>query len=179
MKKSIIIAVIIVLAGVGVYVYTRNQAQAPTDTAGKGGLSQPSDVQQGSNPAPAAASPSGQTTTNTNPKGADYTPPTSDTGGEAPAPNIQVVAVDYDGSQFSPSSVNIKVNDWVFFKNKGTGDFWPASNPHPTHTDYPGFDALKPIAPGGEYKFQFTKVGDWGFHDHLNPGAHGTVHVSQ
>lgn len=92
---------------------------------------------------------------------------------------IAVVEVDFDGSKFSPSPMDIKVNDWVFFKNLSTVDFWPASNPHPTHTDYPGFDAKQPIAPGGQYKFQFTKAGHWGFHNHLSPSIGGVVNVTQ
>ena len=85
--------------------------------------------------------------------------------------------VDFDGSNFSPSTLTIKAGDTVVFKNKGNSDFWPASNPHPTHTDYPGFDALGPVAPGQFYQFQFNKVGTWGYHDHLNPSARGTIIV--
>jgi plastocyanin len=91
---------------------------------------------------------------------------------------ISVVEIDFDGSKFVPASVDIKVNDWVFFKNKSTTDMWVASNPHPTHTDYPGFDSKQPISPGSEYKFQFTKAGNWGFHDHLNPSIGGVVNVT-
>ena len=99
--------------------------------------------------------------------------------GDAAAPNIQVWEVDFDGSKFSPSPLNITINDWVFFKNKSSVDMWVASNPHPTHTDYPGFDSLKAIPPGGEYRFQFTRAGNWGYHDHLSPSIGGTVDVAQ
>ena len=105
--------------------------------------------------------------------------PTFSSGNEVDlGPDVLVVEVDYNGSVFSPPSVNIKVGDYVIFKNKSQKDFWPASNPHPTHADYPEFDAKKPIGPNGKYQFQFQKTGVWGYHDHLNLGATGVVNVS-
>lgn len=90
----------------------------------------------------------------------------------------KVVEVDYDGSKFTPSTVTINAGDTVAFKNTGSSaSVWPASDPHPTHTDYPGFDALKGIAPGGTYSFTFTKTGSWGYHNHLNPAQQGTIVV--
>lgn len=180
MKKVVIIAVIILVAvGVGYYFYQHNQAKAPADETSEYGSNQsPAPVSQQPNSNPATSTPNTQTNVKGN-TGADYTPSTSPMGGEIPAPDVQVVEISYDGSQFTPASVNIKANDYVFFKNNSTSTFWPASGPHPTHTDYPGFDAKKPIEAGGQYKFQFTKVGDWSFHDHLNPSAHGVVHVSK
>lgn len=98
--------------------------------------------------------------------------------GDAAAPDIVAEAVDYDGSGFSPVNITIKVNDYIFFRNNGTKDFWPASDPHPQHTNYAGFDAGQPVAPGKTFKFQFTKAGTWGYHDHLNPSALGIVTVN-
>ncbi len=98
---------------------------------------------------------------------------------EAPGPDIQVWEVSYANGEFAPKVLDIKKGDYVFFKNKSTVDFWPASNPHPAHTGYSGFDAKAPIAPGGKFQFQFTKAGAWGFHDHLNPGAAGTINVAE
>ena len=71
--------------------------------------------------------------------------------------------------------------------------FWPASNLHPTHTVYPGsnitkcdtsdrtrlFDACEAMGPDARYSFIFTEVGEWRFHDHINPQATGTIIVSQ
>lgn len=98
---------------------------------------------------------------------------------EAMAPDIQVWEVNFDGGKFSPQNLNVKLNDYVFFTNKSSANMWVASNPHPTHTDYPAFDSKQNIAPGGKFKFQFTKVGSWGYHDHLNPSIGGTVTVSK
>ena len=87
------------------------------------------------------------------------------------------VVVTYTDSGFSPQTVTIKAGETVIFKNNASDAFWPASNPHPLHTDYPGFDALQSIPPGNTYSFQFTKVGTWGYHNHLNPQEHGTIIV--
>ena len=101
--------------------------------------------------------------------------------GEAPAPAQPVapktVTVEYGATGFSPSSVEINVGDTVAFVNKSTGNFWPASNPHPTHTDYPEFDAKKNYENGETYSFTFIKAGTWGYHNHLNPAQKGTVVV--
>lgn len=176
MKKGLIIAaVVIILAALAGYFYMHNQAKAPTTVDGSlSGQNQ----QSQSNPVPSQNQTATSSGSQININGSlDVKAGTE--GGETAAPNIQVVEVDFDGSQFTPATVNIKAGDYVFFKNKSTVDFWPASDPHPTHTDYPGFDALHNIAPGGEYKFQFTKIGSWGYHDHLAPFIRGTVNVAQ
>ena len=171
MKKAIMsIVVAVIVIGGGWYLYMQNQAKAPSETI------QSNDVTPAPSPTPVTA-PNTQAQTNNSTSTKDYTPPGA--GGETTAPNIQVTEVDYDGTSFSPSTVTIKKGDYVIFKNKGTTGFWPASNPHPVHTDYPGFDALQSIDPGGTYKFQFNNVGTWGYHDHLNPRHGGTVVVTQ
>ncbi len=78
---------------------------------------------------------------------------------------------------FSPAVLSIKVGDIVTFTNKSKKGFWPASNSHPVHTDYPEFDAKKEIANGKTYEFTFTKAGEWGYHNHLNPKMIGVVVV--
>lgn len=83
----------------------------------------------------------------------------------------------FSDSGFSPNTLPIQKGDTVTFKNMSSSDFWPASNPHPTHTDYPGFDAKSRIPPGGQYQFQFTRTGSWGYHDHLNPKFTGKITV--
>ncbi len=89
----------------------------------------------------------------------------------------QVVAVNYDGTKFTPATITIKNGDTVVFKNLGSTNMWPASDPHPTHVNYPGFDSLKAVPPGGIFSFKFTKVGTWGYHNHLNPSQKGTIVV--
>jgi plastocyanin len=78
---------------------------------------------------------------------------------------------------FVPSTITIQKGDYVQFTNSDSNLHWPASGPHPAHTALPGFDALKGITAGNYYRYQFTKVGTWYFHDHLNPSLKGSVVV--
>jgi len=94
-----------------------------------------------------------------------------------PAPTGKTVTVEITSSGFNPSSVTINSGDTVKFVNRDSSRHQPASNPHPIHTDYPGFDARRGLATGESYSFTFTRKGTWGFHDHLNPGTTGTIIV--
>lgn len=78
---------------------------------------------------------------------------------------------------FVPNNVTIKKGSTVKFINNSSKDIWPASTPHPTHTDYPGFDPKQSIVPGQTWSFTFDQVGTWGLHDHLNPARRGTITV--
>lgn len=96
---------------------------------------------------------------------------------DAPPSDILVTEVSFDGKAFSPQTLNIKVGDIVIFKNNSSESFWPASSPHPEHTDYPEFDSKAPILSGGKWQFTFTKPGNWKYHDHLNLSAFGIINV--
>ncbi len=103
---------------------------------------------------------------------------TGETGGGGENANQpEVKEVDITASGFSPTSITIKKGDYIWFVNKDSASHWPASNPHPTHTDLPGFDALHALKTGEKYSYQFVKVGTWGYHDHLNPSVGGQVVV--
>jgi len=86
-------------------------------------------------------------------------------------------AVWYADNGFEPKSIKIRVGQTVTWTNKSSDELWVASNPHPTHTDYPGFDETKSVTKGNTYAFTFTKVGNWGYHNHLNPGQQGVIVV--
>lgn len=115
-------------------------------------------------------------------------PPAGGIGEIAEAPPVEVVVV-YDGSAYSPATVEVKRGERVTFVNRGQGEMWPASAMHPTHTAYPGsdikkcgsgemiFDACKGLAAGESWTFTFDRVGKWNFHNHLNPSARGAVMV--
>jgi plastocyanin len=85
--------------------------------------------------------------------------------------------ITYTDTGFSPSSLTIKNGQTVAFKNESAGDMWVASAPHPTHTDYPEFDAKKAYKSGESYSFTFNKVGTWKFHNHAKPTNFGSVTV--
>ncbi len=94
-----------------------------------------------------------------------------------PAAMSGEVMINMTATGFEPATVTVKKGTKVTFVNKDTVPHWPASAPHPTHTDLPGFDALKGIATGASYSFTFTQVGTWKFHDHLIPNKFGSVIV--
>ncbi len=99
--------------------------------------------------------------------------------GESDVANVDVAVFDvtFDGTAFSPSKLQIKNGDIVRFKNNSDKDFWPASSPHPAHTDYPEFDPKKKLGPNSVWEFKFTQTGVWKFHDHLTPSAYGSITV--
>jgi hypothetical protein len=86
------------------------------------------------------------------------------------------IIINGDGD-FVPSEVSIEPGMIIGWRNEGIEYVWPASNLHPSHSVYPEFDPLEPIAPGGVWSFKFDKIGDWRFHDHLRPVKTGVVNV--
>src|SRR3989344_7060009 len=103
------------------------------------------------------------------------TPPTNST----PQDENTIV---YTSAGFSPKNLTVKAGTAVTFVNESTRPTWPATDVHPTHTEYPNsdiskcgtaeegstFDACRNVEPGETYSFTFNEVGEWGFHDHLN-----------
>jgi plastocyanin len=86
--------------------------------------------------------------------------------------------VTYTDSGFAPKTLIIAKGGTVTFINKSTQNMWVASDPHPTHTGYPGFDAKKSVANGAVYTFTFDKVGSWNYHNHVSSPQHsGTIIV--
>lgn len=95
---------------------------------------------------------------------------------EVPGTTEVTVTLSEDG--FSPSTLTIEPGTKVTFVSKTKSFFWPASNPHPTHTIYAAFDPQEPIRPDGSWGFVFTQEGTWRYHDHLAPYFTGTITVS-
>ncbi len=88
------------------------------------------------------------------------------------------VEVTYTAKGFDPSILGVPLGTRVAFRNKSKFPMWPASDPHPTHTDYPEFDAKKDYLPGQTYVFQFERYGVFGFHNHERSSDRGTIRVS-
>src|SRR4029453_17458822 len=80
---------------------------------------------------------------------------------------------------YSPRVLKIHQGQTVEFVNDSNEDYWPASDPHPTHTDYPGFDAGTSVLPGGSWKFTFNRAGRYGYHNHLAHETHAVVVISR
>lgn len=173
--KTSVIFIVILFLGFGGYLFLNNKAKAPTESTTSSSQDQNTTETK---PVENTTTNPDKTIQNNNTASPEYSPGTYSSGEEVSAGlDIQVVAVNYDGQTFTPSSVNIKVGDYVIFYNKSTKDFWPASGVHPAHLQYPEFDPKKSISAGGKFQFEFMKPGSWTYHDHLNPSAGGVVNV--
>lgn len=80
---------------------------------------------------------------------------------------------------YQPNNITIKKGDSVRFTTTLNTPFWPASNPHPTHVLYSGFDPKKGINPGDSWTYKFEKPGNWFYHDHIDPNKVGEVDVKE
>tara|TARA_Y100001951_G_C11196943_1_gene214853 strand:+ start:283 stop:747 length:465 start_codon:yes stop_codon:yes gene_type:complete len=96
---------------------------------------------------------------------------------ETPLVVEKFVEITSSGS-FVPETLTISQGDRVTWTNEGSRSVWPASNNHPTHKLYLGFDSLKGLKLGGSYSFTFNEVGTWKYHDHLRSSVRGTVIVN-
>ena len=85
--------------------------------------------------------------------------------------------VTYNENGFSPSNLKIKQGTTVTFINQGSLPMWVASDPHPQHGDYSGFDAKRGYSKGQSYSFTFDQAGSWGYHNHLDESDSGTITV--
>ena len=94
---------------------------------------------------------------------------------EQPADTQRTIRYTEDG--YAPNTLTVSQGETIVFHNESSKDMWPASAPHPTHTNYPEFDAKRAISPGETYEFTFTKIGAWKFHDHRDPAKFGTITV--
>lgn len=100
------------------------------------------------------------------------------------------VKIDYTKDGFVPSSISVPIGATVAWINRSGRPMWVASDPHPSHSNLPGFDQQKIInqksSPffkkvqahrDGIYKYTFTKAGEWQYHNHLYPAQRGIVIV--
>ena len=86
--------------------------------------------------------------------------------------------IGYKDGVFEPATLEVAVGDHVMFINESEDYVWPASNIHPTHEIYPGFDPELGLEPGQSWSFEFLNPGEWRFHNHLQPQEGGTINVT-
>ncbi len=80
---------------------------------------------------------------------------------------------------FQPESLEINSGDSVRFTTTLSSPFWPASDPHPIHILYSGFDPKRQIESDASWSFKFEKSGLWQYHDHLEANFRGTIVVRE
>jgi plastocyanin len=80
---------------------------------------------------------------------------------------------------FTPAHVRITAGTKIVFTSTREHEFWPASNPHPSHDIYPQLDPKQPIPSGQSWTFVANRVGIWGYHDHIRSYYTGVLDVVQ
>src|SRR5688572_2163589 len=78
------------------------------------------------------------------------------------------------GGTFSPATITVKKGTTVTWTNAGSAKVWIASDPHPVHNGYPGFDSGTDLSAGESFSFTFDRPGSWGYHNHLNASVRGS-----
>lgn len=79
-------------------------------------------------------------------------------------------------SGFDPQTLSIKSGETIVWVNADTNNIYLASDPHPSHTDYPALN-LGIVKPGESVSLMFPTAGTYKYHDHLNPSHRGTIIV--
>lgn len=139
MKKNILIAVVVIGAAFGIGFLVADRDSGVQDTPTPG-------------PVSASATPTRF--------------PTSAPSIAARNPVTHTVRLTASG--MVPGELRISAGDLVVFTTDVAG-FWPASDPHPTHTLCPGFDAKRALGVGDRYEVPFLTSRTCLYHDHLNP----------
>ncbi|BCX15736.1 MAG: hypothetical protein KatS3mg097_628 [Candidatus Parcubacteria bacterium] len=116
-------------------------------------------------------------------------PPTTSTSTSRQSPSEITIKITNSG--FEPKEVTISRGTKVTWINESDNSSWPASAVHPTHKVYPGsgiekcgtpeqvniFDACKSLSKGESWSFVFNEIGEWYYHDHVNPSLKGEINV--
>jgi plastocyanin len=122
------------------------------------------------------------------------TPPVFDvptTPNSTTATPTSEVIIKITANGFEPKEVEISKGTKVTWINEQSNLSWPASDVHPTHEVYPGssikkcgtpeqdkiFDACRGLNKREKWSFVFNEVGEWHYHDHLNPSWTGKIVV--
>ncbi len=87
---------------------------------------------------------------------------------------VSIVLTD---SGFRPERVIVSVGTTITFTTTRDKQFWPGSNPHPSHTLYPELDSKDAIPANESWVFFAEKTGVWGYHDHIRSYFTGVIIV--
>lgn len=90
------------------------------------------------------------------------------------------VIITYSSSGFSPSTVTAKSYGKITWVNKSDRQVKIGANPHPIHTgnkEVSGGEFTLDLQPGEEKTVVVSKVGTFGYHNHLNSSEEGTIVV--
>ena len=91
-----------------------------------------------------------------------------------------VSTITYTNSGFSPQSLTVKSGDSVSWVNDSNSKVQVGSDNHPTHTanqELTGGQFIIELAPGESKTVQLDSSGEWGYHNHQQPGETGKIIV--
>lgn len=163
-KPLVIVLAIVVLLIIGYLVFAGGPASAPTETA--------TTTTSGTPGGDTSGAPGVVTTTTT-------------------TTQTNAVTITYGPNGFSPANVTIAPGTTVTWVNSGSGRMWIGSDEHPTHTEFDGTSTSQhcvngapanasvfdQCSAGSSFSFTFTKAGTWGYHNHAQSSAGGTITV--
>lgn len=95
-------------------------------------------------------------------------------------PAASAATITFSDTGVSPATVTIKSGESLTWTNNGTKTVQVGSANHPTHTlnqELTSGQFVTDLAPGASATVTLTKVGTWGYHDHLDPSVKGKVVV--
>lgn len=84
--------------------------------------------------------------------------------------------ITYTDSGFSPATITVTAGTAITVKNDSSSPLQFSSDPHPAHTDEEELN-LSTLSPGKSSTFTVTETGTFGFHNHLDEDATGTLIV--
>ncbi|MBI2327032.1 cupredoxin domain-containing protein [Candidatus Curtissbacteria bacterium] len=97
--------------------------------------------------------------------------------GEEAQDSVTIIVSD-DGA--SPSQATVKSGGKITWTNNSKVKVQIASDPHPIHTSNKELskgEFVIELEPSASATVTVSKVGTWGYHDHLNPAQRGKVIV--
>lgn len=91
--------------------------------------------------------------------------------------DVKVAAtITYSDSGFSPSLTTVQAGSVIAITNSSSSDLQMQSNPHPAHTDDTDLN-VGIVKVGSTKNFNVTKIGTFGFHNHLNPTDNAKITI--
>lgn len=123
-----------------------------------------------------------QPATNTSTPTSNQTSTTEAPAAQAPSTDTKeatsVATITYTNEGFSPSTTTVKKGATITVTNQSSADLMFSSADHPTHLLQPELN-MGTLKPGESGTITVTKVGTWGYHDHLKASEQGTIIVTE
>jgi len=83
--------------------------------------------------------------------------------------STELAIIEITKNGFVPNTLQIKKNTTVTWRNIDSNSHQPAADPFRTHESNPNLVALEALEENDSFSFTFDEVGEFGYHDNLNP----------